>query len=174
MLKPLLGKHTNKNDICKTFCADGINTSDSKNIASGFCKYCANVGSSLANQIPESTISPPSYFERKENSFFSGPNRSNWGTWRHKKSEAQAICRHDGLSCTLIKEIGYEICVPVSILINKSLSLGIVPDELKIAEVIPIFQHNEQNLFKNYRPISLLPTVSKIYDKLYIKECTFF
>ncbi len=67
ILKPLLGKHTNKSDICKTFFVDGMNTSDPKNIANGFCTYFANVGSSLANQIPQSTVSPQSHVEREEN-----------------------------------------------------------------------------------------------------------
>ena len=47
-----------------------------------------------------------------------------------------------------------------------SLIQGIVPDEMKIAKVIPIFKAKNKELFTNYRPISLLPVISKILEKV--------
>ena len=43
---------------------------------------------------------------------------------------------------------------------------GTFPDELKIARVIPLFKSGNINLMSNYRPISILPTLSKIFEKL--------
>ena len=43
---------------------------------------------------------------------------------------------------------------------------GTFPDELKIARVIPLFKYGNRNLMSNYRPISILPTLSKIFEKL--------
>ena len=50
---------------------------------------------------------------------------------------------------------------------------GIFPDRLKLAKVKPIFKKDDKNSFPNYRPISLLPSISKffekvIYDQLYV------
>ena len=45
---------------------------------------------------------------------------------------------HDNLSPLVIKLFGEEIAMPLSILINMSMSEGIVPDELKIAKIIPV------------------------------------
>ena len=50
--------------------------------------------------------------------------------------------------------------------INQVLSTGIFPDKLKIAKVIPIFKKDDPTLFKNYRPIYLLPTISKVLEKI--------
>ena len=63
-----------------------------------------------------------------------------------------------------IKKIIYSIVHPLSKIINKSFSLGLFPELCKIAKIIPIFKSGKDNEFNNYRPISLLPTFSKIFE----------
>ena len=55
-------------------------------------------------------------------------------------------------------------------MINLSLSQGIFPNKLKVAKVVPIFKSGEQSSFTNYRPISVLPVLSKIYEKVVYKR----
>ena len=55
---------------------------------------------------------------------------------------------------------------PLTYLINKSIELGIFPDEMKMAQVVPIFKAGDEQLVQNYRPISVLPFMSKIYEKI--------
>ena len=51
---------------------------------------------------------------------------------------------------------------------------GIVPTQLKIAKVIPIFKCGNPELFQNYRPISILPYFSKVLERLmYNRLCNF-
>jgi len=49
---------------------------------------------------------------------------------------------------------------------NLSLESGVVPDAMKIAEVVPIFQKGDKQIPLNYRPISLLSTLSKLLERL--------
>ena len=51
-------------------------------------------------------------------------------------------------------------------IINESLVTGIVPSKLKIAKIIPLFKSGDPKAFNNYRPISILPCLSKIYEKV--------
>ena len=56
-------------------------------------------------------------------------------------------------------------------IVNLSFKTGIYPDLCKLAKVIPIFKKDDPLLCVNYRPISLLPIYSKIFEKVIIREC---
>ena len=64
---------------------------------------------------------------------------------------------------------------PLAFMINHSFSLGIFPKTLKTAKVLPIFKKGNTKNIPNYRPISLLPSISKIYERaIYNRTITFF
>ena len=65
---------------------------------------------------------------------------------------------------------------PLTILINKSLETGKVPSSFKLAKVIPIYKSKEKDSMNTYRPISLLPCMSKIifFRRLFIVDCIIF
>ena len=73
---------------------------------------------------------------------------------------------YDNLSPKLIKSISHIISKPITLLINQSFKSGIFPTKLKIAKVIPIYKKGDPKLIENYRPISLLPTISKIFERV--------
>ena len=81
---------------------------------------------------------------------------------------------YDGLSNTLIKELKYEIIAPLTEIFNNSIQSGIFPDSMKHAEVVPLYKSGMRNLTMNYRPISLLLTISKLLEKvLYTRTYNF-
>ena len=53
----------------------------------------------------------------------------------------------------------------IAALINKSISSGTFPSQLKSAKVFPVFKGGAKSDPSNYRPISILPTVSKLFEK---------
>lgn len=77
---------------------------------------------------------------------------------------------HDGLSAFLLKISIKNISQPLAHLFNLSFRTGVFPDHFKLAKVIPIYKNGDKHLISNYRPISLLPTLSKIMEKLMLKR----
>ena len=63
-----------------------------------------------------------------------------------------------------------EIAEPIRNCINSSISTGTFPDELKIADIVPVFKKEDQNDKTNCRPISLLPLISKIFEKFLYEQ----
>ena len=61
-----------------------------------------------------------------------------------------------------------------AILFNNCMHSGVFPDVLKIARVVPLHKGGDKNDIKNYRPISLLPIFSKIFEKLIHKRIDSF
>ena len=76
----------------------------------------------------------------------------------------------DGISNKLLKFVKCGIAKPLTIIINQMLSVGIFPDLLKISKVIPLYKKDDPVNFSNYRPISLLPSISKIFEKVIFKQ----
>ena len=76
----------------------------------------------------------------------------------------------DGISNIVLKAIIPVILKPLTLIINQMLNTGIFPDNLKIAKIVPFYKKGDDGLFTNYRPISLLPSVSKIFKRVIFSQ----
>ena len=70
----------------------------------------------------------------------------------------------------LFKIAKEEIPEPIRNCISSSISTDTFPDELKIADFVPVFEKEDQNDKASYRPISLLPLVSKKFEKVLYQQ----
>ena len=66
----------------------------------------------------------------------------------------------------ILKSCKHFISISLVKILNLSFETGIFPDLCKLAKIVPIFKKDNPLLCKNYRPISLLPIFSKIFEKL--------
>ena len=71
----------------------------------------------------------------------------------------------NGIPVRLLKETADQIAPSLTMLFNKSLWLGIFPEDWKLANIVPIFKKGKRDFVENYRPISLLPVVSKVLER---------
>ena len=72
----------------------------------------------------------------------------------------------DNIFNKLLKQIKHIIVQPLTLIINQSLTSGIYPDKFKISKVTPLHKKDDRTAISNYRPISLLPTMSKIIERV--------
>ena len=77
---------------------------------------------------------------------------------------------HDGLSSLLLKTIKNDVSGSLAIIINQSLDTGVFPNKFKLAKVVPIFKKDDDTKFSNYRPISILPTISKVFERVIFEQ----
>ena len=71
------------------------------------------------------------------------------------------------IKAEILKENAEHLADPITYLFNKSLNSGIFPSAFKIAKVKPLHKSGDKNNVNNYRPISLLSSLSKVFEKLY-------
>ena len=76
----------------------------------------------------------------------------------------------DGVSARMLKETAYTISPMLCTLFNKSISTGTVPSSWKVSFITPVSKHGEPSDPSNYRPISLLPIVSKVLERIIFKR----
>lgn len=72
----------------------------------------------------------------------------------------------DSVGNKLLKEDAPGISAVLARIFNLSISLGQFPDTWKLAHVVPLHKKNEMTNPNNYRPVSLLPCVSKVFEKV--------
>ena len=178
LLRTILCKTNDKTVVSTTFKYNGKQITDPNSIANHFCDYFTDIGPQYANKIPSSLHSYPHYLAMKQTanskSIFLSPTDQNEIMDILKSLKPKKSCGHDNISTDFLKKIGADISVPISILVNKSLSDGIVPDSEKLAKVVPIYKAKEKSDFSNYRPISLLTSLSKVLEKVVHKRTYHF
>ena len=76
----------------------------------------------------------------------------------------------DSIPARLLKDAADYIASPLSYIFNMSLSKGVFPDAMKIAKVTPVYKKGEKDILGNYRPISVLPLLAKVLEKIINKQ----
>ena len=71
----------------------------------------------------------------------------------------------DKIPTCLLKDAATIIAPALTHIVNMSLISGIVPSDFKCGPIVPIYKSGPQNNIDNYRPITILPTVSEILEK---------
>ena len=139
-------------------------------IANAFNMHVANIEKNLAAEI-ERNITNDSDFTQ----YLTAPSLTKCKFRCVTQAEiVQAINKlenknsfgHDGISNKLLKFIKDEIISSLTLIVNQMITTGIFPDSFKKSKIIPLFKKGEPSLLVNYRPISLLPTISKTFERI--------
>ena len=174
-LNSISGRSNDKSSLNDTFIINTNVTKYHTDIANGFCKYFSEVGKTFAEKIPlakHSFDQHDQYLGQDQHgrSLFLSPTDPQEIKKILVSLKPKQSCGHDGISTSFLKSIKDNICEPLSILINKSMETGYVPNIFKTAKVIPIYKAKDAQELTNYRPVSLLPSISKILEKVIHKR----
>ena len=145
---------------------DGSYTTDMKIICEKFNDFFINVGPTLSKKIPPQNSSPDDYIKTKAIYSLYLEHVTESEITKLVTSLKSAAPGYDNLRSSILKLSLPFICTPLTYLSNLSLQEGVFPEELKIANVIPLLKCDNQELFNNYRPVSVLCSVSKVFEKI--------
>ena len=136
--------------------------------------FFVNIGPTLAKKMPPQTISHLKFMERPAiNSIFL-PDVTNDEMKSILLSLKNGAAGWDDITPQILKMIHHSVNHPLVYMTNLSLQQDTFPKKLKIANVLPLFKACDPCVFNNYRPVSLLCILSKVYEKvMYNRLLTF-
>jgi hypothetical protein len=163
------------NKSCKTsmqypnsFIINDKNVENCSEIVNHFNKYFTEIGPNLANAInlPDNQSFKDYLIPIETPAFEFKSVTPNDIIMVIDDLKSKISSGQDRISNRLMKHIKVELSIPISNLINQSIKTGVFPNQLKIAKIIPIFKSKNEHVLSNYRPISILPSISKIFEKI--------
>lgn len=135
-------------------------------IATKFNHYFNNIGKDLADRISENDKNALSFMgQANAHSIFLTPVDQN----EVKKTIVNlknGSAGFDLIHAKVIKATFQKYIVPLTHVLNLSITQGFFPNSMKIAKIIPIYKSGDPMLINNYRPISILPLFSKLLERL--------
>ena len=168
----ILNRKSKNSEYPTHLVCEGKIISDDLQIAEAFNDFFINIGPKLSNEIkvPEN-MSYKDFLKEKIHSEFHFETVSISKVKKViEKLKPKSSSGHDGISSALLKEINLITVKIITLIINQSLSTGIFPDKLKLAKVVPVFKKDNPHMTGNYRPISLLPAISKVFEKIAFEQ----
>ena len=175
VINQTIGKTKHGGNIIPFISVEGIKTYDAKRISNEFGKCYANLGWNLASQISPGTRTVQDYLTnipRTLNGMVLNPTTQLEIEQKIDDLAPKTSCGHDKISNKLLKDLKSSISYPLTIIFNQSIISGHFPNMMKMAEIIPLYKGKEWDEIVNYRPISLLMTISKLLEEI-IYTCVY-
>ena len=163
-------KENNSLQSISQLTANGETIQDPQKMANLFNSFFVSVSTQVCSEIPRTKRSPLDYLKNRNMNSFISPVT-------HSEIEDIIISLKNGKSTgpfsipvKLLKLVKSDISQPLASIFNESITLGIFPDKLKCAKVIPIHKTGTHTDPSNYRPMSLLSVFGKLFEKLMFKR----
>ena len=169
LMNSVIGKNKNKGCSISHLTVEGVKIFNKKMIAEEFAKFYSNLGESLASKITPG-FKPAEHYSSLMPRIVNSLDFSETNATEIKKIidrlPNKASSGHDGVSNILLKKLGKLLSYLLGIIFNQSIATGCFPDMMKVAKIIPLYKGKEEDQVINYRPVSLLMTISKILEKI--------
>ena len=155
---------------------NGVLLEDPKKIANCLNSHFTSIGKTMADKIENENLSstdPLTYIDKEvKNSMYLQYVNTFEISERISKLDNKKSSGYDLISNCILKATNLTISPFLKILFNKCIYEGVFPESFKIAQVIPLFKGGNKEDCNSYRPISLLPSLGKLFEKLLASRLT--
>ena len=167
IMKEIVGKSKIKQtNFPKCLLINKKEITDKMEIANKFNEFFANIGPNLAAKIPEVNKNFKSYIPEINTSLIYSELTEDEFESAFKSLKKDKAPGYDKIHINVVMSVYDEIKNPFFRISKNSVRQGIVPDNTKIAKILPTFKTGKKELLTNYRPISVLPCFSKILERI--------
>ena len=153
---------------------DNKKVSDPQEIANRLNEHFASVGTRLASKLPEDSKHFEDYIKPAKTTFDLKPTNEKAVFSILTNISASKATGLDNVSCRLIKEAAPIIAKSLNKLFNKSIETNIFPSEWKLAKVTPIHKNNDRGDPNNYRLISVIGAIAKVFERVIYNQLYFY
>jgi hypothetical protein len=174
IIKDIINNNSKKISKLPQILINGHLSDNPLEIANTFNNYFTNIGNVLDKKIPKSNIDPISFLTKNYTiNLFLEP------TTEHEISKVVENLKDcavgwDLFPAAIFKENKIPLSKILCHIVNLSLGQGVFPGELKLANLVPIFKAGDTEVVGNYRPISLLSTMSKVFERIFYTRLSSF
>ena len=168
----MIGKETGSTKIIELKNDSGLNLTEPGDVGNSLNSYFTAIGPQLASEFfsGANNIVPEDYLTKFKSSFTLKEVKPATVLELLNAVKISKATGHDGISNRILKIAALFIHKKLTDICNLSIVLGIFPSEWKIAKVTPFFKSGERNEPNNYRPISVLPTIARLFERLIFKQ----
>ena len=164
LIKKLLSKNTNARNIISII-TNNETVTDSAAIAECFNDYFSSIAQSLDSNILQTDTSAFNYVTQNiQSTFFFTPVTAQDIVPIISKLK-NTSSNVSNIPPRILKHVKEIIAGPIAEIVNRSMEQGVFPGSLKTANIVPIYKAGDAQFVSNYRPIAILPTMSKIFEK---------
>ena len=160
-----VGKKIKSNVTIDYIKVDNVKISNKMEIANIMNKYFCEIGQKLSEKIDKPIQTEISLPKMNKNSMFVNPTNAYEVTniINSLKLKSGGV---DKINAKTLKIICKYIAEPLSHIINTCIERATWPDALKKAEIVPIYKSGDKHNATNYRPISLISNIGKVFEKI--------
>ena len=158
---------------------NGSVTNNKKTIINYLNDYFINIGSNITHTINKDSTSNNAkthfthFLRNPATSTFSFKLVTGNGIYQVIKClNAKNSCGSDGISSKLNKYIINELSMPLTVIINQMFTTGILSDNLKTVKIHPLLKAGDPLLATNFRPIPILISITKKFEKIMFNQLT--
>ena len=154
---------------------DNTVTSNPETVSNCFNNFFTTIADSIRSEMPPEYNHYSGFLkDPNPNSIFLTPTTPEEVIKVINSFSASKSTGPNSIPVHILKLLKHDISEPISFLINRSFTTGVFPSALKVSKVVPVFKNKGSPLVvSNYRPISLLSNIEKIYEMMYSRLMSF-